>query len=570
MKQKLLGIFFLALLVIFTIGGCDGYQSHSLSVLGSFINIDTTNRGEEIPLISNTAPWSGSAWRGEKISTQLLIWLPESSGEVSISPSGLIGKNREKIPADFVKLHAIKYIKTDVFAEGCDKTGIAKYDSSLIADLLEPLKNPFDLNSRIAKLIWISIDIPSKARPGIYSGTISAATDGSNSVDFHYVVEVLSRELPPPNEWSFHLDLWQNPYAVSRYFNVDPWSEEHLEKMRPTMKMLANSGQKCITATISSKPWGGQTFDPFETMIRKIRKPDGSWSFDYSAFDTWVEFAMDCGINQQINCFSMVSWDNEYSYYDEAENQEIVVVCKPGDLVYEELWGPFLNDFNKHLKLKSWQQICAISMDERSLEDLFEVAKLVDREAPGLKLAFAGRYHPELNELIFDMSVASAHVVPVEHLNKRRKAGYKTSFYVCCVEEEPNTFTFSSPAEASYLAWYAAYRNFDGMLRWSYNSWTENPLFDSRFRRFPAGDTYMVYPGGLSSVRFERLREGIQDFEKISILESDLLKNGSEQSKEKLNLLYTELAKFEIQSLSNIPASTTLAEGKQLLYQLSK
>ncbi len=80
----------------------------------------------------------------------------------------------------------------------------------------------------------------------------------------------------------------------------------------------------------------------------------------------------------------------------------------------------------------------------------------------------------------------------------------------------------------------------------------------------------MVYPGGLSSVRFERLREGIQDFEKISILKRELLAEGSELSEEKLNLLYTELAKFDIQSLSTNPASTTLAEGKQVLYQLSK
>jgi len=570
MKKKQIGFSFLALLAFFATSGCGGYQSGEPSVQGSFINIDTTGRGEDIPLVSNMDPWSGSAWRGEKISTQLLIWVPETSGEISISPSKLTGRNRELIPADHIKLYAIKYVKTDVFAEGCDKTGIAKYDSSMVADLLEPLRNPFELKSQIAKLIWISIAIPSETKPGMYSGTISVTTERDKPVEFPFDIEVLSRELPPPTEWSFHLDLWQNPYAVSRYYNVDPWSAEHLEKMRPTIEMLANSGQKCITATISSKPWGGQTYDPFETMIRKTRKPDGSWIYDYSAFDTWVEFSMECGISQQINCYSMVSWNKEYSYYDEAKNQEIVVLCKPGDLVYEEIWGPFLKDFNKHLKLKGWDQICTISMDERSLEDLFEVIKLVEREAPGLRIAFAGRYHPELDELIFDMSVASVHVVPKENLSRRKKEGFKTTFYVCCVEEEPNTFTFSNPAEASYLAWYAAYRNFDGMLRWSYNSWTEHPLYDSRFRRFPAGDTYMIYPGGLSSIRFERLREGIQDFEKISILKNQLLEEGSNLSEEKLNLLYTELAKFDIQSLSTIPASTTLAEAKELLYQLSK
>ncbi len=186
------------------------------------------------------------------------------------------------------------------------------------------------------------------------------------------------------------------------------------------------------------------------------------------------------------------------------------------------------------------------------------------REAPGLKIAFAGLYHPELDDDLYDLSVASVHIVPGENLARRKSAGFKTTFYVCCVEERPNTFSFSNPAEASYLAWYAANREFDGMLRWSYNSWTEDPLHDSRFRRFPAGDTYMVYPGGLSSVRFERLREGIQDFEKINILKRELIAEGSDESEEKLALLNAELAKFDIVSLSSIPAAKTLAEGKQL------
>lgn len=79
-------------------------------------------------------------------------------------------------------------------------------------------------------------------------------------------------------------------------------------------------------------------------------------------------------------------------------------------------------------------------------------------------------------------------------------------------------FTFSDPAEAVYAGWYTAACGYDGFLRWAYNSWVEEPLTDSRFRTFPAGDTYIVYPGARSSVRFERLVEGIQDAEKISIL----------------------------------------------------
>jgi len=69
------------------------------------------------------------------------------------------------------------------------------------------------------------------------------------------------------------------------------------------MKMLANVGQKCITASIMHRPWGGQTFDQFESLIKWKKNIDATWSYDYSAFDNWINFAMECGITEQINCF---------------------------------------------------------------------------------------------------------------------------------------------------------------------------------------------------------------------------------------------------------------------------
>ena len=33
--------------------------------------------------------------------------------------------------------------------------------------------------------------------------------------------------LPPPHEWTFRLDLWQNPWVIAWYYHVTPWSDEH-------------------------------------------------------------------------------------------------------------------------------------------------------------------------------------------------------------------------------------------------------------------------------------------------------------------------------------------------------
>ena len=77
---------------------------------------------------------------------------------------------------------------------------------------------------------------------------------------------------------------------------------------------------------------------------------------------------------------------------------------------------------------------------------------------------------------------------------------------------------FSTPAEGAFISWYAASYGYDGFLRWAYDAWPTDPTRDARHVVWPAGDCFLIYPGGTSSIRFERLREGIVDFEKIAIL----------------------------------------------------
>ncbi len=79
-----------------------------------------------------------------------------------------------------------------------------------------------------------------------------------------------------------------------------------------------------------------------------------------------------------------------------------------------------------------------------------------------------------------------------------------------------------------------------------------------------------MYPGGLSSVRFERLREGIQDYEKIRILRNQFTLEDSDVSKEKLLLLNNHLATFDMDNLNEHLAWELVSKGKKLLNQLSE
>jgi len=97
----------------------------------------------------------------------------------------------------------------------------------------------------------------------------------------------------------------------------------------------------------------------------------------------------------------------------------------------------------------------------------------------------------------------------------------------------------------------------------------ENPLIDSRFTTWPSGDTYLVYPGAHSSVRFERVREGIQDYEKIRILREELAESSSPGAAIALERLEGFLGSVDSKTLHKHSAAEVINKGKQLVNEIA-
>ncbi|MDF2476115.1 MAG: hypothetical protein K0S24_1598 [Sphingobacterium sp.] len=507
----------------------------------SFVSIDKRYPKSVNPNITVQHNATLNAWKGEQVSAQVLLWTNAATADVVVVPGELKEGNGKSIGADALQVRFVRYVMTDEFASGCGHRKPEDFKASLSADMLDDLKS-YDLEAKRVRPVWITVKIPSGATAGQYKTTIAVKQKGAVKQNLVLTVNVQDHVLPPASQWSFHLDQWQHPSAVARVNNVNMWSDEHFEALKPTMKQLAAAGQKVITATLNKDAWNVQTYDPYADMISWKKAKDGSWHYDYAVFDRWVQFMMDLGINKQINCYSLLPWNNEVHYFDEAKNELVNVIAKPGTLLFEELWTPFLKDFSKHVSAKGWLKITNIAMDERSREEMDPAVALLARVAPEFGIAFADNHKSyQRYQKSTDISVAAGDPFDHNDLIDRRKKGYITTFYVCCSDEFPNQFTFSDPAESTYMAWYALAAGFDGALRWAFNSWVVDPLRDSRFRTWPAGDTYIVYPQGRSSIRYERMLEGIQDYTKVGILKAKL-----EEAKDASNLakLNAKIAKL--------------------------
>lgn len=520
------------------------WSTVSKGLQASWVDITEKYAKSVNPEITVSKEMQLTGWKGERVSAQLLLWSAEEVQQVECELSDL-KSGSSVISAEATQARFVRYVMTDEFASGCGHRKPEDFAASLAPDMLDNIEC-MNVEAKTVRPVWITVDIPASAAAGLYKGKVKVYGRGQSTQTFNLVVDVVDQTLPPASEWAYHLDLWQHPSAVARVHNLELWSDAHFETMKPLMQILANAGQKVITATLNKDPWNNQCFDAYEDMILWTKHADGTWSYDYTIFDKWVQFMMDLGINKMINCYSLLTWNNRMHYKDEAKGEMIDVELKAQSAEYKQIWSIFLKDFTRHLTEKKWLDRTNIAMDERSPADMQAALSVLKEAAPELGVSLADN-HKSYKEYpwIKDLCVGLESKVDIEDSNNRRAEGLNTTFYVCCSHRFPNVFTFSASSEAVYTAWYAVANNLDGFLRWAYNSWVENPLTDSRFRTWPAGDTYIVYPEARSSIRFERLMEGIQDAEKIRLLRAQYQGENTPESQEKLAALEGAIQVFE-------------------------
>lgn len=209
-------------------------------------------------------------WKGEKVHTQAIIWTYIPVKHLNLELTSF-SNGKESLPTSSISASFERYVLTDQLnldGKGAcgNRSDHTIYDSLLVADCIDPLLKETNLPEKTAQPVWVSCKIPSNAS-GTYKGSLLVKDGNKVLKKLPLSIQVINRTLKDPSQWTFHLDLWQNPYAVSRYYQVQEWSPAHLAAMHPIMKRLADAGQKVITASITHKPWNGQTEDAFESML---------------------------------------------------------------------------------------------------------------------------------------------------------------------------------------------------------------------------------------------------------------------------------------------------------------
>lgn len=406
-------------------------------------------------------------------------------------------------------------------------------DSSVITDIRYNQLQP----------VWVTVHVPEDTQDGVYTGVLTVTADGiAAPMEFTYHLEVFDAVLPDAKEFKdgFDIELWQYPYSSAEYYGVEPFSKEHLAILSSNMELYKSIGGHAVTTTISEDAWNGQTYSKndvhYPSMIRWIKNEDGSFSYDYSDFDQWVQFNRDLGIGDKIVLYSIAPWHNSFTYWDGD-----MLVYEPftaGSERYKKVWGDFFRDLADHLDQKGWFDSAYIGIDERGFNhaafDLIDTIK--NQEGKTFKVAgamdeFRNPTKRKLAMRVTDLNVGDTAVKGVnraafeEMRKEREELGLRTTLY-SCTGHIPGNFSLSAPAESYWSMMFAAKLGTSGFLRWAYDAWVEDPLSDTTHYAFESGDCFLVFPDekdaakpkSKRSVRLEMMAAGVRDVNKLMLM----------------------------------------------------
>ncbi|MCU4156940.1 DUF4091 domain-containing protein [Carboxylicivirga sp. A043] len=528
----------------------------------SFGSKDVKYAKGQVPMKAVTKEKQLTAWRGERVSFQAVLWSSYDVNQVECVWSDLVSSDGDTIGNDIIETHFVRYIMSDADFVSEEADEMTWRDSCLIPDMLDNLPC-IDVESQSVRPLWVTIKVPRNVSKGSYNASLKVYSKENPPQELRVQLDVIDKELPASGEWRFQTNMCINPVTIAQWHKVELWSEEHVEQLTPYVELMKLAGQKNINVSIFN-----QYNTPTQLPLIKWKEiSDGRLMADFTNFDKWVETLSELGVKEQIDCLAFrPEGVNTISYISgegQIVNQSIDIY---GDAVLiKNCYAQLI----QHLKEKALFEKSVFVIGAGNSEDITFLKELIASVDAEIKLELvAHEWTSGIMQNVYAANVPSQFSNLKEWFKLRHQKGLETSYLLGAKDNYPNICLRSPSAQATWLGWYAASQGIDGIHVDQFNNWGNKPLVEARLPQASSGSSFLIYPDARSSIRYERLIEGIQDFEKLLILREQLSAVGEDKNAKNLELIDEVLSDFVIDRIPRESAKQMVTNGQLLINQI--
>ncbi len=404
-------------------------------------------------------------------------------------------------------------------------------------DALPPLSDPFDMAAPFRRFVknravWIDVLAPKESAGGTYTGTIAVTQNGEPVDQLKLLLKLYNFALPDETHLLTFINVSGNWFAP--HYDVKPGS--------PELRALTKKYYEFLY-TNRMEPWFNELLQP---------------EFEESA-DATIAVKFD---------------DAMYDHFmNKLKTKRVILGVGPAKLIKDPRFPEFSEGFNgrvksylgqiaDYFKKHGWLDRLIINspIDEpnsaQQFADTRKWAQLVHDAAPGVPFLVTKSpvsEHPEWGTLRGHANNFSIHGNALNEsavkkaIPEEQAKGGEITWYISCdqIYPQPNYFIDAPAMDSVMVPWITWRYGMNGILYWAANYWRqtsnpwENPVtFLSGFFCSNGytlnGEGSLLYPGNhtrrytgqqnvdgpVSSIRFELLREGIEDYEYLWLLKS--------------------------------------------------
>jgi hypothetical protein len=470
-----------------------------------------------------------SGARNQHVSVQLAIRSSRPLPDIMVEVKPLEGGAGRRVSS--VEVHRVAYVVVGSHTPDCPPEELVGVAPGWYPDPLEDF--PFDLEARRTTPLWVTSHSPADASPGVYESSILVRSGGRLVARRPFRVKVVSASVP--EEMSLKVTNWftLDDKTSQRFFGVGSFSPKWWTLVSNVAGVLASHRQNVIMT-------------PLLTLIQPRLEGD-NLQYDFTNFDRWVETFRQAGAIGYIEGSHLLDRAGSYDApllvptFQIVDGKPQVLSLPPDDPRVETSLSAFLAALGKHLKEKSWDTIYFQHvLDEAHGNEppyYGRFAALVHRQMPGIPTldAIDAAHMPEEIQNNCDVWVPQLGRFDDQMglLEQRIGSGKAVWYYTCLYPQKryPNRLMDLPLIKVRLLQWLDFRYGFTGFLHWGGNYWTPKPLLDTQpviddnTELLPPGDAFIVYPDRehltvRSSIRFEAMREGIEDYEMLRALKA--------------------------------------------------
>jgi len=478
-------------------------------------------------------PVSVSAARGEFEPVQVVL-RPDKDCELVMAEVGPLRGSWFQTAPISVGISKVEYLQV---THPTDKTCLPGW----YPDPLPVLPWPVALAGEKNQPLWLTFHVSRDAKPGDYHGQLKLKTSLG---DFKVPLRIHVYDFALPQETHLKSALGLGTGAIDQYQNLT----EQADKEAVFDKYLQNFADHRIS------PYSFYDYAPMD--IRFVGEGTNKHAqVDFTKFDRAAERWLD---SAHFNTFQLPLRGMGGGTFYSRELGELEGF-KEGTPEFARLFQDYLSQIENHLEQRGWlSKAFTYWFDEpapKDFEFVVDGMKRLHAAAPGIKRMLTIQPEPPLLGHVEIWCGLTPKWTP-EIVSERRQAGERVWWYICCAPHAPYVTEFIDHpgTELRLWPWQSWQYGVQGILIWATTYWTsptafpppklQDPWTDpmsyvSGYGKKPGeieywgnGDGRFLYPprrdgipkdkpcleGPVNSVRWENLRDGMEDYEYFWLL----------------------------------------------------